>query len=68
MDYYKYLEQGDDGITPVEVRISKQEILDTYYEYWKSQMVRVGKKDQISEDSCVEDFIVIHWAWKDKNV
>lgn len=44
--------------------ITEEEILRTYYPYWQEQMRKVGKEALISPEACIEDFIVVHWAWK----
>jgi hypothetical protein len=46
-------------------RVSEEEILRTYYPWWQEQMRQVGKADQISEASCIEDWVVVHWAWQE---
>lgn len=56
MRIFKY--QDQDG----EHTITDEEILDSYYPYWKEQMRKVDKENQISPELCIEDFIVIHWA------
>lgn len=42
--------------------LSDKEILDEYWEYWSTQMKRVGKDYMISEERCIEDWCVVHWA------
>jgi len=44
-----------------------QQILDEYWEHWKDRMNDVGKKSLVSEDKCIEDWIVNHWAWEKKD-
>lgn len=55
----RYRYQDQDG----EHEITRDEILAQYFPYWSEQMRRVGKADQISEESCIEDFMVVHWAY-----
>lgn len=43
--------------------LTRSEILAEYFPWWSAQMQRVGKADQISEDACLDDWIVTHWAW-----
>ena len=59
-----YLVPGDDGVTPITVTMTEAEILRDYFPYWKTQMIKAGKSDLISEQHCVEDWVVIHWAWR----
>lgn len=53
-----YQDQGGNHI------ISDEEILASYYPWWQEQMRKVGKEHLISEASCIEDFVVVHWAYK----
>lgn len=63
MKYYSYIEPDDSQeMHPVTIVMSEKEILDDYYDYWCEQMRKVGKEDEISEQKCIEDFCVIHWA------
>jgi len=55
---YRYVDQGG------EHDVTRTEILKTYYPWWKKQMRKVDKHDQISPRNCVEDWIVVHWAWE----
>jgi hypothetical protein len=48
----------------VLVTMTEADIIRDYYAYWCQQMERVGRSDLICEERCVEDFAVIHWAWK----
>lgn len=56
---------NEDGSTIVgEEFLTETEILDKYWEYWVSQMVdRFGPKcDKITQERCIEDWVVVHWA------
>jgi hypothetical protein len=57
---YQY--QDQDGVHT----ITRAEILAQTFVWWSEQMRQVGKADLISEEACVEDFIVVHWAWEIK--
>lgn len=62
MRKWKYIEPGDDGITPVEHILTDEEILKQYRAYWTERMCIVGKANEISEENCIQDWVVIHWA------
>lgn len=64
MKFYRYVEPGEDGVTPVFTTMSVEEIIDTFYPYWCEQMRKVHKENLISPKSCLEDWIVVHWAWE----
>lgn len=44
--------------------LTRSEILQQYYAWWSSEMKRTGNEKLISEDACVEDWCVVHWAWE----
>ena len=64
---FRYNEPGGQGHSDVEVTLTAQEILDTYYSYWVTQMRKAGKKDLISYENCIEDFCVVYGAWEVKD-
>jgi len=45
---------------------TRKEILERYYARWCKKMIHAGKEDMISEDLCIDDWIVKHWAFKIK--
>lgn len=50
--------QDQDG----EHTVTEEGILRTYYPYWCGEMTKVGKFEEISIESCIEDFTVVNWA------
>lgn len=59
---WAYLEPGPDE-EPRKLVYSEQEILATYWDYWVSQMLRVHKLPMVTEANCIEDWVVLNWAW-----
>lgn len=49
-----------------EVTLTGQEIIDQYYSHWCMQMVSVGRLQEISEENCIDDYIVVNWAYEVK--
>lgn len=47
MTIWVYVEPGEDD-KPVTREVSEEEILHTFYHWWRSQMMEVGKHDLIS--------------------
>lgn len=41
---------------------TEEQILEEYWEYWKGKMIAAGKESMISEENCIEDWVVCHWA------
>ena len=61
MKLYKYCDlDGDHYITEAQ-------IIEQYFSYWSQMMEKAGKTQLISYKNCIEDFCVIHWAFKVKN-
>lgn len=47
---------------PLWKTLSEKEILDEYWDYWTGKMKEVGKEDVISEERCIEDWCILHFA------
>jgi len=47
---------------------NEQEILNEYWDHWKSLMdAKYGKNHELTtEENCIYDWIVVHWAWEKK--
>ena len=63
MKIYQYCEPGDNDDV-VYVRISETDIIREYFPYWSGMMRKVGNEHLITEERCIEDFCVIHWAYQ----
>jgi hypothetical protein len=63
MTSWRHVEPGPD-LEPVYITMTEDEILDTFWDYWVSQMQRVGKLPMVTEANCIEDYVVVHWAEK----
>lgn len=62
MKRWRYVEPGDDGVTPVVVVKTEQEILDQYWEYWQMMMRARGKDAEVSRANCIADWVTVNWA------
>ncbi len=40
----------------------QDQILNSYYPYWKGKMLEAGKGDMITTENCLDDWIVVNWA------
>jgi hypothetical protein len=60
---WTYIEPDEYG-EPVHVVVSRQDILDIYWKFWKNAMDRkYGEGHELTtEDNCVEDFVVCNFA------
>ena len=54
-------EYTDDG--GEVLRFTREQILESYFEHWKRNMVKAGLEHKINEESCIADWIVVNWAW-----
>lgn len=64
MKYYAHYVQDEEEL----VVLSEEQILQNYWPYWEEQMAKkYGKmSDLISEASCIEDWVIVNWAWEVK--
>jgi hypothetical protein len=60
MKLYEISYPTESGDT-VEV-LTREEIIAYYYPHWKEKMESIGKHEEISEENCIEDWCVVHWA------
>lgn len=66
MRYYRYIEPRDpnnDDFSSEIVTLSEQEILDSYWDYWYTNMCEKFGKAEYSKESCLKDWCAVHWAW-----
>ena len=52
----------DDPNAAIVVVMSEREIIETYWDFWRAEMKRVGREELITRENCIADWIVIHWA------
>ena len=46
---------------------SEEEILKDYYDYWCKGMIISGKEDEICPQDCIDDWVILNWAWESKD-
>jgi hypothetical protein len=73
MKYYSYNTfsfKEDGSIDDYVVTLSEEEIIKVYWDYWQEKMIfKYGKEyfqANFSEKDCIEDWIVVNWAWEHK--
>lgn len=75
MKYYTFNDPIDTTVNPIVNRLttlSEAVILEKYWVYWSTGMIeRLYNplmnhitKDMITIDRCIQDWVVIHWAWE----
>lgn len=65
MRTFAYNEIGENN-EPIIKTFTEEEILKTYYPWWKSELESLGRSNLVSEENCIEDWVVINWAWEVK--
>lgn len=61
MKYYTIAFPGEFGQHVVETW-SEDQIIESYYTYWAQKMVMNVPSSNLSKESCIEDWCVVHWA------
>lgn len=66
-EYYQYFELSPlSSSSNSYVIVSREQIIKSFFSEWKEKMFKkFGQScDLISEQNCIDDWIIIHWAWK----
>ena len=42
--------------------VTEDDILETYWPYWRDQMFAAGKSKEVSVEGCIQDFVAVHQA------
>ena len=70
MRYYSFNEQDDKGNDVVQT-MSEDEIREEYYPYWKERMIKKYGEEEFKKtwsfEECLEDWVVVNWAWEVKD-
>jgi hypothetical protein len=61
MKLYEIAYPDENNNDVVEI-LTEEEILATYWDYWKARMESIGLNHLITRERCIEDWCVIHWA------
>jgi hypothetical protein len=72
MRYWTYAEPtSETDSTPVYHTMSDDDILDSYWGWWYSKMCEKFGKEVVDRDytkqDCIDDWVVVHWAWEVKD-
>ena len=62
MRYFAYDELDQEE----PVIYSEEYILEYYYPYWKSEMIKKLGDVVLTKEECINDWIVVNWAWEVK--
>ncbi len=70
MKYYTYITPDDDN-RPIYHTYSEDDIIKEYWPYWYGKMCEKYGKHLVDKDysykECIEDWIIVHWAWESTN-
>ena len=61
MKYWTIVYPGEYG-QHIKETFSEDQIILSYFEYWRDKMKSVSKEDLISIENCIRDWCIIHWA------
>lgn len=61
MKQWQIVYPGENNNTIYEI-LNEVQILNNYYDYWSNKMFNIGKGLQATENNCIEDWVVVHWA------
>lgn len=50
-----------------EYEKTESDILAKYFECWSARMKKTGREHLISEERCIEDWVVVNWAQEVKD-
>ena len=71
MRYWSYNEQTESLDDAIVVTVSDDEILNQYWPWWYSKMCEKFGKEVVDRDyskqDCIDDWVVVHWAWEVKD-
>lgn len=66
MRYYSFVEPADETDTEItKVVYSEREILEEFWLQWSTEMKGNGFGHLISYDSCIDDWVTVHWAQRE---
>ena len=60
--YFEPRNPAENDWAPVAVTVTDADILRDYFGHWSIIMRQAGKGDQVSEESCILDFVANQWA------
>jgi hypothetical protein len=64
MRRFAYNEPSADFSENTVVVVTEQDILDQYWDFWSDAMLHVHKSPMITKENCLQDFVVVNWAWE----
>ena len=59
-----YVEPAWPDSSPREIVKTEGEILREMFQSWSEGMHELGYDDLISEENCIHDWAIVHWAWR----
>ena len=72
MKYYSYPHYDPNPSNQGIVTLSEKEILERYWDWWKEQVIKKWGKEHFeanySEKDCIEDWVIVNWAWEETNL
>ena len=70
MRYYCYNEYTEDPNANPVVTVSEEDVRRDYYPFWYDKMCKKYSKEHVDKtysfEDCLDDWIVVNWAWESK--
>lgn len=63
MRYWTIMYPGEVGQL-IRETFSEEQIIQSYYPYWKEKMMSANKGHLVSETNCLDDWKTIQWAYE----
>lgn len=61
MKYWTIVFPGEYG-QHVQETWNTEQILKSYYTYWCTKMIQNVPNPDLSQENCIDDWVVVHWA------
>lgn len=65
MKYWTYVEYGKEGKEETRT-LSEAQIIKQFFPWWSKRMREADKGHLINHQNCIDDWVVINWAWRGK--
>ena len=69
MKTYRYNEYSEESNHNLVIEMTEKDILNEYWEFWSRKMIeKYGEGHElITEENCIDDWVVVNWAWEKKD-
>lgn len=67
--YNEPIHQGGALIGNEVLEVTEEDIINLYWAFWSGKMIKkYGEGHElITKENCIQDFLVVNWAWEKKD-